>query len=191
MDNFSFEMGNEEEYDSLMSSSNHWCTESFEDHQENRGWGSGTRSINCVTTRGQKELPSSLFSIFRCSNAICQTCLDLNANFFPPGNLGYDKNTKSLHPRVGAAKLGIETRWDALDSSALRGCQFCSVLVEGIRGYLAAELPQSPARPDLSDPFRIEILIGHTVHVETYELRLEFYAPLGEPGLWSMVVYCG
>lgn len=68
------------------------------------------------------------------------------------------------------SRVMISTSWKALTESAASGdCQFCSVLVEGVRGYLTQEYEIVP-----SQPISIEILAGHTVLVFTTGLNLEF-----------------
>jgi hypothetical protein len=119
------------------------------------------------------------YSVFRCREANCQTCLDLNPDCFParsliPGDQWISKDPKSKD---------IHVTWKSLVESASGGCEVCGVLEEGLRVVGRREM-----RVDLENVFCVGLLEGFTVRV-TQEKPME-QGTLGVKDRFAVEFHC-
>jgi hypothetical protein len=122
------------------------------------------------------------YSVFRCREAKCQTCLDLNRELYPARALWPGDSWIKVDPQ----SQEIHVTWNSLLESASGGCELCSVLEEGIRlvGGSRNFVPHNV--------FCVELLEGFTVRVthekpveanmadEKERLVVEFHGSVGE-----------
>jgi len=104
------------------------------------------------------------YSSFRCREATCQTCLDLDPNFYPsrslwPGDQWVKKDQKSRE---------IHFTWKSMKEAAYGDCETCGILEEGIRLVGGA----GEGVLDELSVFCLEILEGFTVRI-TLEIPIE------------------
>jgi hypothetical protein len=100
-----------------------------------------------------------------CRAARCNTCVDLNYDFYP-NNLG-------LWPR-----RWISTTLYNIKKSATSGCKHCSLLFDGIKRV--STLPESLFKALegswLLNEVRISLKIGDAIQVSVFGMRIEFYS---------------
>ena len=102
------------------------------------------------------------YSVFRCWEARCQTCLDLNPQHYPARGLWPGDKWK----KVDSQSQEIHVTWKSLLEAISSGCKVCSILKEGIDAI------SSPVTLVSSDVFCVELLKGFTVRV-TLEKPME------------------
>ncbi|PVH67844.1 HET-domain-containing protein [Cadophora sp. DSE1049] len=102
------------------------------------------------------------YSVFRCREARCQTCLDLNPELYPARGLWSGTNGKKADPQ--SREIHVTSK--SLLESTSGGCKICSVLKEGI-GLVGGSKALVP-----NNVFSVELLKGFTVRV-THETPMK------------------
>lgn len=125
----------------------HWCLDSSREE--------GLYYCDDSSVGSPQYDPHFDYSVFGCRAAKCQTCLDVNPEFYPPRELwlglNLDKDPKSRE---------IHCTWGALRHSKDSGCETCRILVEGIE-FVSCGMKEFGT----GSVFRVDILEGFTVKV--------------------------
>jgi hypothetical protein len=156
----------------------HWCL--AYDHCAENG-----RNYYCDDPQdGKTGLDSQPdYSVFSCNKSACQTCLNLNPAHFPARQLYPGSQYEKKNPR----SQEIHFTWKALEESASKGCETCSVIEEGIRSARGL----TGIKTEIAEVYCLEILQGFTVRVTQEKkdserskkedrLAIEFYSHAGK-----------
>lgn len=134
----------------------HWCFEYGSD--------SGSSKHYCDDPQvGDPQYDTNFdYAVFRCREARCGTCLDLNPNLYPARELWRGNQWLKVDPQ----SREIHVTWKSLLESASGSCEICSVLKEGVN-LVGGSISFGP-----DSVFCVELLEAFTVRL-THETPME------------------